>query len=60
MSLPSLQLFETPCTLLDCSLEQRAAAVVAMLEAEATSLGEREELLALICWPTHMCVGADR
>lgn len=47
-----MQIFEVGTTLLDCSLEQRAAAAQMLIETTATDLAEREALLALVCWPT--------
>ena len=45
------QLFETGCTLADATLEQRLAAVAAMIEAEPMTLAEREQLLLLALAP---------
>lgn len=48
---PQLQIFETGMTLADTTLEQRLAAVAAMIDAEPMTLAEREQLLLLAISP---------
>lgn len=46
-----LQMFPLSMSLTETTLAQRQAAAEQVLDQEATSLGDREELLALVCWP---------
>jgi hypothetical protein len=51
-------LFPLGSSLLDATLEQRLAAVAAMIEAEPLTLAEREQLLLLAIAPAAW--GAER